>query len=104
MPLLRTSLACRSVPLLFATPIGFAMRSIEKPRLSCKPSPRRPFVGSRAEVPHMFLRDAYYNADLRETYHLSAAAAHYEVPLDGIVARELKTIAGRGTLPPWPGV
>ncbi len=28
---------------------------------------------------NMFLRDAYYNADLRETYHLSAAAAHLPV-------------------------
>ncbi len=67
------------------------------------PRDARPW-GLARKCLNMFLRDAYYNADLRETYHLSAAVAHYEVPLDGIVARGLKATAGRGTLPAWPGV
>lgn len=53
---------------------------------------------------NIFLRDAYYNADLRRHYGLSAAAKHYEIPLDRIVAQELKKMAGRGQLPVWPGV
>ena len=52
---------------------------------------------------NIFLREAFYNAFLQARYHLSAAEKLYELPLDGIVAKALRSRAN-GKLPPWPGV
>lgn len=53
---------------------------------------------------NIFLHDAYYNSYLVREFGLAQAEPFYEVPLDGVVARELKRRAGRGKLPPWLGV
>lgn len=53
---------------------------------------------------NIFLRDAFYNAFLAPKYGLSASESFYEVPLDGVVAKELRRHAGRKRLPTWPGV
>lgn len=52
---------------------------------------------------NIFLREAFYNAFLQSQYHLTAAEKLYELPLDGIVAKALRSRA-RGELPRWPGV
>jgi hypothetical protein len=41
---------------------------------------------------------------LRRAYGLGKVSRWLEVPLDGVVARELKKEAGRGVLPRWPGL
>jgi hypothetical protein len=53
---------------------------------------------------NIFLRDSFYNAHLLKRYGLSAADSFFEIPLDAKVARKLRRFAGRGKLPPWPGV
>jgi hypothetical protein len=53
---------------------------------------------------NIFLRDAFYNGLLASTYGLASSAPFYEIPLDGIVAHELRRRAGRGRLPTWLGV
>jgi hypothetical protein len=52
---------------------------------------------------NLFLRDAFYNAYLRERYDLEAAEPNYELPLDGVVAKGLARLASR-KLPHWLGV
>jgi hypothetical protein len=60
--------------------------------------------GVARKVLNIFLRDVLYNAYLCRTHRFSTLEAWLEVPLDGVVARELKRLAGRGALPPWPGL
>ena len=43
-----------------------------------------------------------YNRYLCPEYHFSTVERWLEVPLDGVVARELRRRAGRGALPHWP--
>jgi hypothetical protein len=53
---------------------------------------------------NIFLRNSFYNAHLASEYDLQASESFYEIPLDRIVARELRKRAGRNRLPRWPGV
>ena len=53
---------------------------------------------------NIFLRDCYYNAFLKRHYRLHKAEREFEVPLDSLVAKELKWLFPRGALPRWPGV
>lgn len=53
---------------------------------------------------NIFLRDCYYNAFLMRRYQLHKAERVFEVPLDSLVAKELKLLFPRGALPKWPGV
>jgi hypothetical protein len=53
---------------------------------------------------NIFLRDAFYTCYLRDAYDLGLAEEWYELPLDSVVAKEMRKEAGRGVLPWWPGV
>lgn len=53
---------------------------------------------------NIFLRDAFYTCYLRDEYGLALAEDFYEIPLDGVVVKELKKRAGRGKLPRWDTV
>jgi hypothetical protein len=52
---------------------------------------------------NLFLRDALYNRYLCERFNLVAAEAHYEIPLDRVVAKGLSART-RNELPAWQGV
>jgi hypothetical protein len=60
--------------------------------------------GAARKALNLFLRDICYNRFLGEHHGLAAAEDWMEIPLDGVVARELKRLAGRGKLPQWPGL
>lgn len=51
---------------------------------------------------NIILRDCFYNFYLREHFGLVRAKDFYEIPLDSIVAKALRSKAFR--LPCWPGV
>jgi hypothetical protein len=53
---------------------------------------------------NIFLRDAFYTCYLRDEYDLALAEPWYEVPLDGVVAKQMCKKAGSGVLPRWLGV
>ncbi len=67
------------------------------------PNPNAPWDIARKTL-NLFLRACYYNHYLRRRYKLAKIGKWLEVPLDGIVARELKRDAGKGMLPPWAGL
>jgi hypothetical protein len=60
--------------------------------------------GAARKALNLFLRDVCYNRFLCERYDLARSEDWMEIPLDGLVARSLKRKAGRGKLPPWPGL
>ena len=66
-------------------------------------APGRPWGTARKAV-NLFLRGCLYNHYLRETYSLGRMEPWLEIPLDGVVARALKRLAGRGALPVWRGL
>jgi hypothetical protein len=53
---------------------------------------------------NIFLRDCYYNGFLMRQFKLRRLGRFFEVPLDSVVAKELKSEFPRGALPRWPGV
>jgi hypothetical protein len=53
---------------------------------------------------NLFLRDAYYNQFLARKYRLNRIARHLEIPLDAVVTRRLRELAGRSRLPQWRGL
>ena len=67
------------------------------------PVAHRPW-GTARKVINLFLRDALYNQYLAEAFKLNRLQRWFEIPLDGAVANGLKQKAGRGNLPPWPGL
>lgn len=67
------------------------------------PNPNAPWGIARKTL-NLFLRACYYNHYLRRRYGLGKIGHWMEVPLDGVVARELKRDAGRGVLPRWVGL
>lgn len=67
------------------------------------PKPARSW-GLARKCLNIFLRDAFYNSHLCPRYHLELAKAFYEVPLDGVVAGALRSLAKPRRLPTWPGV
>jgi len=60
--------------------------------------------GIARKLLNIFLRDCLYSTYLSGHFRLANPEAAYEVPLDSITAHQLKVAAGRGGLPPWPGV
>lgn len=60
--------------------------------------------GLARKLMNIFLRDCFYTTYLDEVFRLRNAETHFELPLDSVTARQLKRAAGRGALPPWPGV
>jgi hypothetical protein len=86
-----------------ATVFRSALDRTTKRLVQALPSKARSW-GLARKVLNIFLRDALYTAYLRDSYELGSAEAYYELPLDSVTATELKRTAGRGVLPPWPGV
>jgi hypothetical protein len=64
------------------------------------PSPFQ-FWGTARKCLNIFLREASYNALLRETFQLHILDAVLETPLDQYVASGLRRDAGRNIVPPW---
>jgi hypothetical protein len=66
-------------------------------------APERPW-GTARKALNLFLRGCLYNHYLRKNYGLARTEPWLEIPLDGVVARALKKLAGRGKLPVWHGL
>jgi hypothetical protein len=66
-------------------------------------APGRPWGTARKAV-NLFLRGCLYNHYLRETHSLGRMEPWLEIPLDSVVARALKRLAGRRALPVWRGL
>lgn len=60
--------------------------------------------GSARKPLNIFLRNAFYNQFLCERYRLTRSIVFYEVPLDSIVAAQLRELDTQHLLPRWPGV
>jgi hypothetical protein len=60
--------------------------------------------GSARKPLNIFLRNALYNQFLCQRYGLSKAISFFEVPLDSIVAGQLREMDTQHSLPRWPGV
>ncbi len=60
--------------------------------------------GAARKALNLFMRDVLYNQYLNKRYKISRIEPWLEVPLDSTVAKGLKKFAGRGKLPPWPGL
>ncbi len=60
--------------------------------------------GTARKALNLFLRDVLYNRYLCDIYRMQEIECWLEVPLDSAVAKGLKKKAGRGKLPPWPGL
>jgi len=63
----------------------------------------RPWGAARKGI-NLFLRDSLYNQYLTRHFRITELERWLEIPLDRIVAQGLKSEAGRGNLPPWPGL
>jgi len=96
LPLARFGVA---EPRLYAAALNSATTSTQ----ACMPARARSW-GLARKCLNLFLRDAFYNRYLASQFRLQRAEALFEVPLDSVVARELKRWSGRGTLPQWPGL
>ncbi len=71
--------------------------------LDALPIKNRPWGAARKAL-NLFLRDALYNQYLNRHFQIGKVEPWLEVPLDSAVAKGLKRLAGRGKLPPWPGL
>jgi hypothetical protein len=60
--------------------------------------------GLARKLMNIFLRDCLYTTYLDDVFRLRNVETQLELPLDSVTARQLKRAAGRGVLPPWPGV
>lgn len=60
--------------------------------------------GAARKAMNVFLRNSYYNQFLCSSCNLHLAVAFYEVPLDSIVASELRKLDKRKVLPKWQGI
>ena len=60
--------------------------------------------GAARKALNLFLRDCLYNKYLSEKYDLGNLEAWMEMPVDSVVAGQLKKDAGRGRLPVWHGL
>jgi len=63
----------------------------------------RPWGAARKAI-NLFLRDTLYNQYLSKGFILEKLEPWLELPLDSAVVRGLKSRAGRGILPSWPGL
>lgn len=60
--------------------------------------------GVARKLLNIFLRNALYNHYLNQAYSLDQAEPWFEVPLDSIVAKELRRLLGSTPLTKWRGV
>jgi hypothetical protein len=60
--------------------------------------------GAARKCVNLFLRDCLYNAYLREARGLGRVEPLLEIPLDSLVARELRRLDAGKVLPRWPGL
>jgi hypothetical protein len=60
--------------------------------------------GAARKALNLFLRDCLYNKYLNSHYRLDIIEHWLEIPLDSVIAKQLKRDAGRGCLPLWPGL
>lgn len=60
--------------------------------------------GAARKALNLFLRDCLYNKYLSREYKIENVEPFLEIPLDSIIAKELKKDAGRGCLPQWKGL
>ncbi len=60
--------------------------------------------GAARKAMNVFLRNSYYNQFLCSRFNLHLAVAFYEVPLDSIVASELRKLDKGKVLPKWQGI
>lgn len=60
--------------------------------------------GAARKALNLFLRDCLYNRYLSSEYSLDQLESLMEIPLDSVIAGQLKRNAGRGQLPIWPGL
>lgn len=67
------------------------------------PNSKKPWGIARKTL-NLFLRTCLYNHYLRKEYGFARVGRWLEVPLDSVVARELRRDAGRGVLPRWRGL
>jgi len=63
----------------------------------------RPWGAARKAI-NLFLRETLYNQYLNRYFKFGKIEAWLEIPLDRAVAQGLKSEAGRGVLPRWPGL
>jgi hypothetical protein len=61
-------------------------------------------LGAARKAINLFLRDVLYNQYLCHKFGIGKIESWLEVPLDSVVARKLKSAAGRGVLPRWVGL
>lgn len=67
------------------------------------PGSARPW-GTARKALNLFMRTSLYNRYMNKAYHLDQSEIWMEIALDSAVAHGLKQNAGRGALPPWPGL
>lgn len=60
--------------------------------------------GVARKLLNIFLRNALYTSYLRDAYGLGAAERWFEVPLDGVIARRVRSEMPGSALPRWRGV
>src|SRR6266403_677178 len=60
--------------------------------------------GIPPKVLNIFLRNCLYTTYLNAEFGFDRTEDSFELPLDANTALNLKRAAGRGALPPWPGV
>jgi len=60
--------------------------------------------GAARKAINLFLRDVLYNRYLSAQYRFDRIAGHLEVPLDGDVARALRSEPEGADLPRWPSI
>jgi len=62
------------------------------------------YWGSARKALNLYLRSCLYNHYLRREFRLRQVEPFMEIPLDSIVARGLRRMAGRRILPQWPNL
>ena len=60
--------------------------------------------GAARKALNLFLRDAHYNVFLSRRFGLEKIGPFLEVPLDGVVAKQMRSLKGGRKLPRWKGV
>jgi len=98
-----TSLSLARIPKSGATRYRNWLDRQTESLLDQLPIKRRPWGAARKAL-NLFLRDALYNKYLSRKHRIGRVEPWLEIPLDSAVARGLKTEAGRGRLPQWPGL
>lgn len=97
----KVSLGCFSV----ADSAGFERTlNVHTARLQGRLPPAAQSWGLARKVMNIFLRHSLYNVYLRDHFNLAMAERFYEVPLDSLVARGVKSRFPPGCLPRWLGV